>query len=224
MVDAGSRARLIYASSSSVYGQGGVFPTGEHAVTAPASPYGITKLAAEHLMRVYRHSLGLDAVSLRLFTVYGPGQREDMAFARFIDAARNDRAVEVYGSGEQVRDFTFVTDVVAAMMAAAEHPALLPEVMNVSRGEGEAVNAVIDVLDDLGGRRLERRYLSPAAGDSARTCGDATLIRSILPWRARVQLRDGLRSQWTASAQSDSRPFGSERRFRALAEPHPQQG
>src|SRR5206468_8830979 len=110
--------RLVYASSSSVYGNAAAYPTAETAGTCPHSPYGVTKLAAEHLCSLYAANWGVPTVSLRYFTVYGPRQRPDMAFHRMIECALDERPFEVYGTGEQVRDFTFVDDVVAANMAA----------------------------------------------------------------------------------------------------------
>src|SRR5690606_36977154 len=112
--------RLVFASSSSVYGDAERYPTDESTPLRPISPYGLTKVAAEDLCRVYARS-GVETVTLRYFTIFGPGQRPDMAFARFIDAALSGRELAILGDGRQIRDFTYVDDAVAATIAAAEH-------------------------------------------------------------------------------------------------------
>src|SRR5205823_12582002 len=113
-----SLTKFVYASSSSVYGDAESFPTSETALPRPVSPYGMTKLAGEQLAYLYWRSYGVPTVALRYFTVYGPRQRPDMAFRRFIDWVRQDEPIQVYGDGDQTRDFTFVSDVVAANIAA----------------------------------------------------------------------------------------------------------
>src|SRR5690348_10456976 len=146
--------RLVYASSSSVYGDAAVLPVTEDAPTRPLSPYGVTKLAAEHLCTLYARNFGVPTVSLRYFTVYGPGQRPDMAFDRFIRAALAGRPIQVFGSGEQVRDFTYVDDVVAANLLAATGDVRPGSVFNVSGGSSTTVNQVLDVLAGIAGGPL----------------------------------------------------------------------
>src|SRR3954452_21495492 len=147
--------RVVYASSSSVYGQAQSFPTAEDALPAPFSPYGVTKLAGEHLAMLYAGNHGLDCVALRYFSVYGPRQRPDMAFRRFAAAALEGRPLEVYGDGGQTRDFTFVADIVAATRAAAEAPGVAGQVINVGGGSRARLDEAIEILSSLAGRPLE---------------------------------------------------------------------
>lgn len=188
--------RLVYASSSSVYGNAQVYPTSEDDVPSPHSPYGVTKLAAEHLCTLYARNFDVPTVSLRYFTVYGPGQRPDMAFNRFIRAALAGRPIEVYGSGEQIRDFTFVDDVVTANLLAATNPVPPGAVFNVSGGTSISVNEVLDVLSGIAGRPLDVRRTEAVAGDVVRTGGSADRIRRQLGWEPTVDVESGLRAQW----------------------------
>ncbi|MGY2002864.1 NAD-dependent epimerase/dehydratase family protein [Blastococcus sp. SYSU DS1024] len=188
--------RLVYASSSSVYGNALAYPTTEDDLPRPHSPYGVTKLAAEHLCTLYADNFGVPTVSLRYFTVYGPGQRPDMAFNRFIRAALAGRPIEVYGTGEQIRDFTFVDDVVAANLLAAGADVRPGAVFNVSGGTSISVNEVLDVLGEIAGRPLEVDRKDPVAGDVRRTGGSADRIRDALGWEPTVDVVAGLRAQW----------------------------
>lgn len=193
--------RLVYASSSSVYGNAERYPTNELDRPQPVSPYGVTKLAAEHLCCLYAASFGVPTVSLRYFTVYGPGQRPDMAFTRFAKAAINGDAIVVYGSGEQVRDFTYVDDVVEANLLAATRSCASGSVLNVAGGTHTTVNEVLRVFEELTGDALPVTRANPVAGDVVRTGGDTTAIRSVLGWQPEVGLRDGIRRQldWVAA-------------------------
>lgn len=184
--------RLVYASSSSVYGNAESYPTAETARPQPVSPYGVTKLAAEHLCSLYAANFGVPTVSLRYFTVYGPGQRTDMAFTRFVRAAVLDEVISIYGTGEQVRDFTFVDDVVQANLAAAGGEVESGEVFNVAGGSNVSVNQTLDVLRSLSGRVLKIDYSDTVAGDVFRTGGDTTKIESVLGWRPTVTIEEGL--------------------------------
>jgi nucleoside-diphosphate-sugar epimerase len=188
--------RLVYASSSSVYGNAAVYPTAEDDVPRPHSPYGVTKLAAEHLCSLYADNFSVPTVSLRYFTVYGPGQRPDMAFNRFIRAALADEQIEVFGTGEQVRDFTFVDDVVEANIRAAGEDVTPGSVFNVSGGTNISVNEVLDLLSDMAGRPLRVQRSGAVAGDVRRTGGSADRIRDALGWRPSVDIGEGLRAQW----------------------------
>jgi UDP-glucose 4-epimerase len=184
-------ARFVAASSSSVYGQTKDLPMREDGLTAPVSPYGVTKLAAEHLATLYYRSFAVPTVSLRYFTVYGPRQRPDMAFHRFIRAGLSDQPVEVFGDGEQTRDFTFVSDVVDATEAAlVQGPA--GEVINVSGGSRVSVNQALSVIEGALGRPLRRRNLAPASGDVTDTNADGRKAASLLGFRPRVTLEEGL--------------------------------
>jgi nucleoside-diphosphate-sugar epimerase len=184
--------RLVYASSSSIYGNAESYPTAETARPQPVSPYGVTKLAAEHLCSLYAANFGVPTVSLRYFTVYGPGQRTDMAFTRFVRAAVLDEVISLYGTGEQIRDFTFVDDVVRANLAAATGSPAPGDVFNVAGGSNVSVNQTLGVLSALSGRTLKIDYQDTVAGDVFRTGGDTTKIESVLGWRPTVTIEEGL--------------------------------
>ena len=188
--------RFVYASSSSVYGRAQAYPTNEQTPTRPYSPYGVTKLAAEHLCTLYADNYGVPTVSLRYFTVYGPRQRPDMAMNRFISAALEGREIGVYGDGTQVRDFTFVSDVVAANLAAACTEVVEPgTVVNVAGGGSITVNELVDLLGDVLGTPV-RTALQPAqAGDVQRTGGTIDLAGELLGWQPQVAVPEGLARQ-----------------------------
>lgn len=190
-----SLARLVYASSSSIYGDADRYPTDEKDTPHPLSPYGVTKLAAEHLMGLYAANFGVPTVSLRYFTVYGPKQRPDMAFTRFIARALTGRAIELYGTGAQVRDFTFVEDVVRANVAAAWAEVPNGAVYNISGGSSASVNDVIATLEGIVGHPVTVERLEKSAGDVFRTGGSSASARQALGWEPRVSLDVGLRRQ-----------------------------
>ncbi len=187
-------ARVAFASSSSVYGDAERYPTREDDERRPLSPYGVTKLACEELARVYARSFGLDVVSLRYFTVYGPRQRPDMAFARIVAALVSGQPFFVLGSGEQSRDFTYVTDAVAATIAAFEggQPAAT---YNVGGGSETTLLHAIRVLERHAGRKLEAHFQDVAAGDVLRTAADTTRLQERTGWAPRTSLDDGLGAQ-----------------------------
>jgi nucleoside-diphosphate-sugar epimerase len=191
---------LVYASSSSVYGNAEHYPTNEADRPQPVSPYGVTKLAAEHLCGLYASNFAVPTVSLRYFTVYGPGQRPDMAFTRFANAAVRGDEITVYGSGQQTRDFTFVDDVVEANVLAATSELPHGAVLNVAGGSHTSVNEVLQIFEDLAGARLCVSRGNAVAGDVRRTGGDTAAIRSALGWRPTVSLRKGIARQldWAA--------------------------
>lgn len=187
--------RIVYASSSSVYGNQSTYPCTERAVPQPFSPYGVTKLAAEHLCNLYAENYGLSTVSLRYFTVYGPRQRPDMAFSLFIRSALAGNLIAVTGDGEQVRDFTFVDDIVAANIAAgtsAVHPG---SVYNVCGTESVTVNGVLQHIEAAVGCPIDIRHVEPRAGDVAKTGGVSQRAAADLGWKAEVQLADGIARQ-----------------------------
>jgi len=188
--------RVVYASSSSVYGDAERFPTSELDRPAPISPYGVTKLAAEHLCSLYASQFGLPTVSLRYFTVFGPRQRPDMAFTRFLTAAAKGDPVTVFGTGEQVRDFTFVDDVVAANVLAATTDIKPGTVLNIAGGTNVSVNEVLEEIGSLAGSSVAVRRLDRSDGDVARTGGDASRAREVLGWEPRVGIAEGLARQW----------------------------
>jgi UDP-glucuronate 4-epimerase len=187
--------RFVHASSSSVYGQAECFPTPESALPRPRSPYGVTKLASEQLCDSYREGFGVDAVSLRLFSVYGPRQRPDMAFRRFCDAAVSGTPIEVFGDGLQTRDFTYVSDVVAALRLAAAHPGPRSRTLNVGGGARVGLRAALAKIEDLCGRPLEVRRLGAQAGDVSDTGADISLAREVLGFAPQVGLEEGLARQ-----------------------------
>ncbi|HEX3224504.1 MAG TPA: NAD-dependent epimerase/dehydratase family protein [Gaiellaceae bacterium] len=192
-----SGTRLVFASSSSVYGEAEAYPTPEDATPRPISPYGITKLACEHLARAY----GGDVVTLRYFTVYGPRQRPDMAFRRVCDALLAGDTFEVYGGGLQSRSFTYVADAVDATIAAMERgPG--GSLFNVGGGEEATMLDAIALLEQASGRSLDVRHVDAARGDVSRTKADDSRINAVLGWSPTTSLADGLRAMWSwASAR-----------------------
>lgn len=188
--------RFVYASSSSIYGNAERYPTFETDLPQPHSPYGVTKLAAEHLCSLYASNFGVPTVALRYFTVYGPGQRPDMAFTRFTKAAVSEETITIFGDGEQVRDFTYVGDIVRANIAAANGAAAPGTVFNVAGGTNASVNEVLALIEEFLGRPLNVEYQETALGDVRRTGADTELIRTTLGWSAEVTLREGLKRQF----------------------------
>jgi nucleoside-diphosphate-sugar epimerase len=192
---AGAGVRVVFASSSSIYGDAERYPTPEQTEPRPISPYGITKLGCEQLAHAYAQGFGLDAVVLRYFTFYGPRQRPDMALARIVDALARGSSFELYGDGLQSRSFTYVADGVEATVAAMER-APAGSVYNVGGGEEATMREVIATLERVSGRTLDLVESPAAAGDVRRTSADATWIQRDLGWRATTTLEDGLRAQW----------------------------
>ena len=184
--------RVVYASSSSVYGESERLPTPESAPPRPLSPYGVTKLAAEQLCRVYHANHGVDAVALRFFTVYGPRQRPDMAFRRFCEATARGAAIELYGDGRQSRDFTYVDDVVAAVRAAGTRPGVGGRVYNVGGGAPVTLDSALETLAALAGRPLDVRRGERGSGDVLHTAADVTRARAELDFAPATTLAEGL--------------------------------
>jgi UDP-glucuronate 4-epimerase len=197
---AGAGVRVVYASSSSVYGNAPAYPTTEDAPLHPVSPYGVTKLCCEHLARVYSGSHGLDAVGLRYFTVYGPRQRPDMAVQRIARALVDGRTFRLFGTGEQSRDVTYVEDAVTASIAAMD-AAPAGAVYNVGGGSETTLRRIIELCEELGAGSVEIEADPVAAGDVRRTAADTGRIREDLGWSPQTALEDGLISQlaWTMS-------------------------
>jgi UDP-glucuronate 4-epimerase len=192
--------RVVQASSSSVYGNAEAYPTREDASPRPVSPYGVSKLACESLARAYSESFGLNVVSLRYFTVYGPRQRPDMAFSRIVASLLNGRPFHLLGTGRQSRDFTYVDDAIAATLMAM-NGAPESRVYNVGGGSETTLAEAIATCERLSGRLLDVRRGPPSAGDVRRTAADTSLIRSRLGWRPRTTLEQGLAAQLTAAAE-----------------------
>ena len=187
--------RLVFASSSSVYGDAEMFPTKETALPRPVSPYGMTKLAAEHLTFVYLRNFGIPTTSLRYFTVYGPRQRPDMAFVRFMDALVASHEIEIYGDGEQTREFTFVSDAVDGTVKAASAD-VVGQIVNLGGGSRVTVNRVLATLEDISRLQARRKFLPAAPGDPRHTGASINVARERLGWEPRVALREGLTKQW----------------------------
>jgi UDP-glucuronate 4-epimerase len=194
---AASGVRVVFASSSSVYGAAERFPTPEDTVPEPISPYAITKLAAEHLARAYERSFGLDVVVLRYFNAFGPRQRPDMAFTQMCFALAEGRPFDLFGDGSQTRGWTYVGDVVAATMLAMDRGEGL---YNVGGGVEASMREAIGMLEQIAGRELEVREEPPVPGDQRRTRADTTRIREELGWEPLVSLENGLSKQWAWAA------------------------
>jgi UDP-glucuronate 4-epimerase len=190
--------RMVFASSSSIYGDALAYPTAEDTQPAPISPYGVTKLACEHLIAAHARDFGLECVVLRYFTVYGPRQRPDMAFQRIVEALASGREFEVYGDGSQSRDFTYVADAVAATTAAMD-AASPGRTYNVGGGSEATLRDVVAMVEELSGRSLATRYAERAAGDVRRTLADTGRLRAEVGWEPRFDLRAGLAAQLDAA-------------------------
>jgi nucleoside-diphosphate-sugar epimerase len=197
--------KFVLASSSSVYGQAERFPTREADAPRPVSPYGVTKLAAEHLCHLYHTGFGVPVVMLRYFTVFGPRQRPDMAFSRFVAAALEDRPLAIIGDGHQSRDFTYVADAVAATIAAGDR-GTPGRIYNIAGGCQASVLEVVETLEKLLGRPLAREHLPPVAGDPRRTGADVSAARADLAYAPSTGLEDGLSRQLEHARMELERP------------------
>jgi nucleoside-diphosphate-sugar epimerase len=200
--------RFVFASSSSIYGDAERFPTSEEDTAAPVSPYGLTKLAAEHLCRLYCKAFDVPTVALRYFTIFGPRQRPDMAFTRFIDAALAGDEIEIYGDGLQSRDFTYVDDAVTATIAAGSsgRPG---SAYNVAGGNRATVRETIETIERLVEARVAVRNLPAVTGDARKTGADIEAARRDLGYAPSVTLEDGLRRQ--VAAQRANRETAARR-------------
>lgn len=194
--DAKGLQRLVFASTSSVYGDAETLPTDEAICPKPVSPYGITKLAAERLCWLYHNNFGVPVTALRYFTVYGPRQRPDMAFHKFFKALIDDRPIGIYGDGQQTRDFTFVSDVIAANLAAGSIPAAVGEVFNIGGGSRVVLTEVLDTMEAIVGKPFKRQHQSTVAGDARHTAADVSKARRILNYQPQISLKEGLAHEW----------------------------
>lgn len=193
--------RFVYASSSSVYGDADVYPVTEDTVPAPRSPYGVTKLAAEHLVNAYAAESGMSTVSLRYFTVYGARQRPDMAFGRLIGAALTGSRFNWLGDGDPIRDFTHVSDVARANALAALRPDLEPgTVLNICSQSPVRLSEVVALIEEITDSTITRVARPRAAGDVRRTGGSRARATSTLGWVPATDLESGLREQVAAAA------------------------
>ncbi len=187
--------RLVYASTSSVYGEAETIPTSEKLCQKPVSPYGITKLAAEQMCWLYHRNFDVPVTALRYFTVYGPRQRPDMAFHKFFKAALEDGSIPIYGDGLQTRDFTFVSDAIAANLQAAEAGAI-GEMFNIGGGSRVVLNEVLDTIDAIVDKPIKRDYQGRAMGDARHTAADVSKAKEILGYQPKVSLKEGLTKEW----------------------------
>jgi UDP-glucose 4-epimerase len=221
-VDAGVR-RIVYASSSSVYGGAETLPTPESSPMNPRSPYAVSKVAAEHYCRVFSELYGLETVALRYFNVFGPRQPPDSAYSAviplFIDALRRDGRPEVHGDGKQSRDFTYISDVVNANLAAAMAPAkrCSGRAYNVAAGNPDSLLDLLDLLAEIVGVEPQPVHTDPRPGDVRHTCADPAAARRDLGFECEVSFEEGLRRtvEWFVSRslrRSSTWPRGGGRR------------
>lgn len=183
--------KFVYASSSSVYGDIDELPMNENCLLKPVSPYGVTKLAAEHLCSLYYKNYGAPTVSLRYFTVFGPRQRPDMAIFKFVNNIFNNREINVYGDGLQTRDFTYISDVVEANLLAAKSD-IAGEVFNIGGGNNITVTDLIKHIENAVGKEAKINYTEPQKGDVKDTLSDASKARKLMNWKTRVNISEGL--------------------------------
>ncbi len=186
---------FLFASSSSVYGNSPDFPLREEARPLPFSPYGVTKLAAENLVRLYYENFSLPAVSLRFFTVFGPRQRPDMAFHRALKAILTGGEFTVYGDGNQVRDFTHVEDIVEGLIRALEG-ARVGEVYNLGSGREVTLSQALGAMERVTGRKIRLKFVEAAKGDVRKTLADITKARKDFGYEPRKTLEEGIEQEW----------------------------
>ncbi len=187
--------KLVYASSSSVYGDTDDLPMREEGATRPVSPYGVSKLAAEHLCYLYWKAYGVPTVSLRFFTVYGPRQRPDMFFHIFMKGLCSDKEVALYDDGAQTRDFTYCSDIVEGLVGAALYPGA-GEVFNLGGGAETNLLESIRIIESLSGRKAKVRPFERQKGDVRHTRASIELAKAKLGYQPRVALKDGLAREW----------------------------
>ncbi len=187
--------RFIYASSSSVYGDTKDIPMREDSYPLPVSPYGVTKLAGEDLCYLYWKNFDFPVISLRYFTVYGPRQRPDMAFNRFITAILKDKEIHLYGDGEQTRDFTYISDIIEANILAMEK-GKDGETYNIGGGSRISINGVLRILKEIGGKEPEVRYMDDQKGDMRHTYADIKKAQNELGFSPHVKLEEGLKEEF----------------------------
>lgn len=190
--------RVVYAASSSAYGDQPTLPKAEQMAPDPLSPYAVAKLVGEYYCRVFTRVYGLETVSLRYFNVFGPrqdpGSQYSGVVSRFISALLNDERPVIFGDGEQSRDFTYIENVVAANLSAAAAPNAAGKVINVANGQRVTLNQLLDQLKDLTGRTgVTAEYREPRVGDVRHSLADITMARELLGYESRIDLREGLK-------------------------------
>ena len=187
--------RIVYASSSSVYGNAVRYPTTEDDLPRPHSPYGVTKLAAEHLCNLYSANWGIHTVSLRYFTVFGPRQRPDMSIHRLCESVLTGARFPRFGDGTQIREFTFVSDIVAGNLAAGAADVPAGTTVNLAGGAEITLNGLISLVGEIAGREVDVEERDAQPGDSFRNGGAIDRARELFGWQPRVSLREGLEAQ-----------------------------
>ena len=190
-----SITKFIYASSSSVYGLSPQLPMIETSTLHPYSPYGVTKLAAENLCFLYYKNYDIPCVSLRFFTVYGPGQRPDMAFHKFFKAISENKELQVFGDGQQTRDFTYIDDIIRANLSSIEN-GKAGETYNLGGGTQRKLVDIIPLLEEISERKIKMRYLPGQKGDVQHTLADIQKAKNDLQYTPEVNLEKGLKFEW----------------------------
>jgi len=199
LLEAAKTARLqkfIFASSSSVYGDAESYPTTEDMKPLPISPYGVTKLAAEHLCYLYYKNYGIPIIILRYFTVYGPRQRPDMAFHKFIKAILNNDEIPVFGDGEQTRDFTYIDDIVDGNISAMNTP-VVGEVFNIGGGSRITVNDTIEIIERVCEKKAKKKYIEKQKGDVIHTAADISKAKRLLDYVPKFDVEKGIANEVT---------------------------
>jgi len=187
--------RFIYASSSSVYGDCQDLPWKESSLLSPYSPYGVTKLAAEHLCTLYNRNFGLPSISLRYFTVYGPGQRPDMAFHKFLYAIKKNESIPVFGDGSQTRDFTYIDDIIDATAASISYGET-GETYNIGGGNRKRLKDIFPILEGICQKEIKIDWREKQKGDTPHTFASIEKAQKELQYSPRIQIEDGLRQEW----------------------------
>jgi UDP-glucose 4-epimerase len=183
--------KFVFASSSSVYGDTTDLPMREESALRPISPYGVTKLAAENLVSLYEKNFGIPTISLRYFTVYGPRQRPDMAFNKFISAILNDEKITVYGDGTQTRDFTYISDIIDAILLSVQTD-VSGEIFNLGGGDMISVNDVIKLIEKNTSKKANVKYIDKQAGDAMHTMASITKAKKMLGYSPKVKIKEGI--------------------------------
>jgi UDP-glucose 4-epimerase len=187
--------KMIYASSSSVYGLCPDLPMSETSTLYPFSPYGVTKLAAEHLCFLYSKNYGIPVISLRFFTVYGPRQRPDMAFHKFLKAVLDNKEITVFGDGTQTRDFTYIDDIIQANVSSIQNGAS-GESYNIGGGTQRKLADLIPILEDICQKKIRIKYKKSQKGDVRHTLADIKKAKMDLNYEPGTSLEEGLREEW----------------------------
>ena len=187
--------KFIFASSSSVYGTQLGIMNEEKSLTRPMSPYGVTKLAAENLTNLYHQNYGIPTMALRYFTVYGPRQRPDMAFTRFLYSIIKNEEFSIYGDGEQTRDFTYVDDIVSGTINAATSNSV-GEVLNLGGGSVISLKEIIQIMKDMVGKDLKIKFVNEQKGDVKHTNADISKSKKLIDYKPKTDIKTGLALQF----------------------------